>query len=656
MIVDTDADDGEVIWSLDAAAAPEATATRFAEFVRDRGGQVGDDYRSLWEWSVGQPEEFWALFAEFAGLKLGGQEGDVRTTDPMPGTRWFPGRTLNVARHLLDGRTGTALVAVAEDGAVEEIDFDRLRAEVGALARHLTSLGVRSGDRVVGILPNIPEAVVGFLATASIGAVWSVCAPEFGPGAIVSRFAQLEAKVAICVPGYVLGGRDRDRSAELAEILSQLPTVSDVVWVTRHTGIPVPAALTGTSWEAAVADAAEPAYLEVEFSHPLWVLFSSGTTGIPKGIVHGHGGALIEELKMLLIHTDLRPGDRFFNVASTSWVLWNSLVCALGVGAVPVLVDGNPTYPSVDRVWQVVAQTHAAALGVSAGFIHACAKTDLVPRSGHDLSSLRSVQVTGSPLSADGYRWVYRNVGDVWLSSMSGGTDIASIFVGGVPTVPVRVGRIQAPALGVHVESWDDAGAPTTDRGELVVTLAMPSMPLRLWGDDDGSRYRASYFERYPGVWRHGDFVELAEDGILIHGRSDSTLNRNGLRLGSADIYAAVEPLSAVAEALVVGAELGVDGYYMPLFVSLVPGADADEAKTEIVAAIRRNLSARYLPDEIVVMRGIPHTRTGKKLEVPVKRLLQGATLDEVVDPGALDDAALIREYADFAASRAERD
>lgn len=653
MIVDAAAADGEVIWRANEEIVDAAAVSRFAAYVRGHDVVVEDGYDGLWQWSVDEPERFWQLFAAFAGVELGGDAGPVRTDDPMPRTRWFPGRTLNFARHLLEAGEGTALIEVAEAGRASEITRDELRADVAAFAAHLRSVGVEAGDRVVGILPNVSEAVVGFLAAASIGAVWSVCAPEFGPGAIVSRFAQLEPKVVIAAPGYRLSGKDRDRRPELSEILDGLPTVERIVWVTRHTDAPpIETRADAASWAEATATPAELTFADVEFSHPLWVLFSSGTTGIPKGIVHGHGGALLEELKMLLIHSDLRPGDRYLNVASTSWVLWNSLVSALGVGAVPVLVDGNPTFPSVDRVWQVAAATRAAALGVSAGFIHACAKTDLVPREDHDLSALRSVQVTGSPLSADGYRWVYANVGDVWLSSMSGGTDIASIFVGGVPALPVRVGRIQAAALGVRVEAWDDAGDPTTGRGELVVTAPMPSMPLRFWGDDGGSRYQSSYFDTYPGVWRHGDFIEFDASGILIHGRSDSTLNRQGLRLGSADIYATVEALPEIAEALVVGAEIGPDGYYMPLFVKLADGADPQTATDAVTAAIRKDLSPRYLPDEIIVMRGIPHTRTGKKLEVPVKRLIQGASLAEVADLGAVDDAGLLEEYAAFAAAR----
>lgn len=654
MIVDPAAAHGEVIWRPDPEQLADTQTERFAAFVRARGVRLGKGYQALWAWSVDDQDAFWSSFVEFAGVRLGGEPGPVDDGEPMPATRWFPGRTLNFARHMLEGRDGTAILAVSEDGTTDEISFDVLRAQVGALAGHLRALGVGAGDRVVAILPNVPEAVVGLLAAASLGAVWSVCSPEFGPGAIVSRFAQLEPKALLAAPGYRLAGKDRDRRAEVTEILRQLPTVEEVVWVTAHAAsVPAPAtAIPAVAWEDVLTEPAAPRFVDVEFSHPLWVLFSSGTTGVPKGIVHGHGGALLEELKLLLLGGDLRPGDRYFSVASTSWVVWNSLVSSMGVGAIPVLVDGNPTFPSLDRVWEITAQTGAAVLGLGAGFVHSCAKSDLVPQRDHDLHALREVQVTGSPLSADGFRWVYRHVGDVWLVSMSGGTDIAGCFVGGAPTDPVRVGYIQAPALGARVESWDEAGRPTTGKGELVVTAPMPSMPLYLWGDADGSRYRASYFDTFPGVWRHGDFIEISDDGIVILGRSDSTLNRNGIRLGSADIYAVVEALPEVREAMVVGAEIGAEGYYLPLFVAVHDGVGEEDAEAAIERAIRANLSARYLPDEIVMMRAIPHTKTGKKLEVPVKRLIQGATLEDVVDLGAVDDAALLEEYAIFAASR----
>lgn len=657
MIVDLDASVGEVIWRPDSRTQRESHVERFARFVAGRGTQLAPGYAALWRWSVDNPDAFWSNFVEFAGVKLGGEVGPTHDGMPMPDRRWFPGRTVNFARHLLEGWEGTALIGVAEGGDTETISYEELRGRVGALAAHLRSIGVESGDRVVAVLPNIPEAAIAFLAASSLGAIWSICAPEFGPGAIVSRFRQLEPKVLIAAPGYRLGGTDRDRREEIASVIDALDGVSEVIWVTsRSSSVEAPmVSPPSLAWEDVLRDPHPPVFADVDFSHPLWVLFSSGTTGVPKGIVHGHGGALLEELQMLMFGGDLRSGDRHLSVASTSWVVWNSLISSLGVGASAILIDGNPSYPSLDRVWQVASATRANLLGVGASFIHSCAKTTLIPRSDHDLSSLRAIQVTGSPLSADGFRWVYRNVGDVWLASMSGGTDIAGCFVGGAVTEPVRVGYIQAPALGVSVEAWNDAGEIAVGTGELVVTAPMPSMPLYFWGDEDGRRYRESYFDTFPGVWRHGDFIEISERGILVLGRSDSTLNRNGIRLGSADIYAIVDGLPEIAESMVVGAELDDEEYYMPLFVQLADGHDLTAATDAVVRAIRANLSVRYLPDEIIPVRGIPHTKTGKKLEVPVKRLLQGSPLSAVADPGSVDDPDLLVEFAEFARSRPRR-
>ncbi len=654
MIVSADARSGEVIWRPSQEEAALSNVACFTEWLQGRG-ITASDYHELWTWSVEDPADFWSLFTEFMGVDLGGAPGPATDGRPMPGTAWFPGRTVNFAQHLLEGKNGTALIALAEDGRREEISWDRFRQLVASVAASLRGMGIRPGDRVAAVLPNVLEAVAAFLACASVGAVWTVCSPEFGTGAIASRFGQLDPRVLIAVPGYRLGGRDRDRAADIATVVDQLPTLERVVWVDRHTSaVPPTLSIPTDKWEDLAATPGEPQYSTLPFDHPLWVLFSSGTTGVPKGIVHGHGGALLEQLKMLSIHSDLRPGDRFLSVASTSWVVWNGLVSALGCGATAVLLDGNPTHPDLEHLWQLTARERVTVLGTGAGYIHACLKAGLVPRRDFDLTALRAVHVTGSPLSEDGFRWVYRSVGDVWLASMSGGTDIASVFVGGVPTLPVRVGRLQAPALGVNVQAWDEAGSRLTGaKGELVVVDPMPSMPLFFWNDPDGCRYREAYFDTYPGVWRHGDFIEIGSDGSsVIHGRSDSTLNRNGIRLGSADLYRIVEQLPEVLEALVVGAELGSD-YYMPLFVVLTDGTNADDAAARIREAIRRDLSPRYIPDAIIPVPGIPHTRTGKKLEVPVKRIIQGAEPSSVADLGAVDDAELLQQYARYAPAHA---
>lgn len=650
MITNEAAAEGERIWEPSAELIQQSNLRKFQSFLHSKSLAAGEDYDSLWQWSVDNVDQFWNEFVEFSGIQLGGKPGATRIGHSLFETRWFPGRTINFAEVLCASGEGIALICVSEDNTVQEVSYEQLRRDVAALAAHLSRTGVSAEDRVVGLLPNVYEAVVGLLATSSIGAVWSVCAPEFGAGAVTSRFAQLEPTVLLAVPGYMLNGEDRDRTQEAIEIIDSLPSLKQVIWVTEHTQVPAPAVKTQTIvWDDAIAKSAELEFKQVDFNHPLWVLFSSGTTGTPKGIVHSHGGATLELMKMLMIHGDLRPNDRYFNVASTSWVVWNSLVSALAVGAVPVLYDGSPTYPDIQRVWSIASEQRVAVLGLSAGYVHACVKQNIKPKAQLDLTQLRTVQVTGSPLSAEAYRWVYRNVGDVWLSSMSGGTDIASIFVGGTPTLPVNVGYIQAPALAARVECWDDDGNPTTGKGELVVTAPMPSMPLKFWADD-GTRYWESYFSTFKGVWRHGDFIEFSSRGIMIHGRSDATLNRHGLRLGSADIYSAVEVVPEVIESLVIGVEIGTE-YFMPLFVHLEEGADHEVVEQKIKDSIRTHLSARYLPDKIVFVRGIPHTRTGKKLEVPVKKLLQGLDIAQVVNADSVDDASLLLEYAEFAQS-----
>ncbi|MER6159396.1 acetoacetate--CoA ligase [Streptomyces sp. NPDC001868] len=639
----------DILWTPSPARQEGSELVRYRRGLKDYDG--GDDYLDLWRWSTQDPGRFWESVAEFEDVRLGGIPTGPVAPREMPGGTWFPGRTVNYAEHVLRRCPGEALVVVDDDGTSHKLSRAELRDQVAALSAALRRMGVAHGDRVAAVLPNRAEAVAGLLACAAVGAVWSVCSPEFGADGVLSRFAQLEPKVLLLTDGYHYGGRTHERTDEMRTVIDRLPSVEHVLWVDHlHPGSLPTTHRPVSLWGTVTAGGGEPEFDELPFDHPLWVLFSSGTTGAPKGIVHGHGGVLLEHLKVLRLHSDLRAGDRFLNVASTSWVVWNMLVSGLAVGATIVLLDGNPVRPDLGRVFRVADEHDVGTLGVSAGYLHACLKAGLAPEAG----ALRTVQVTGSPLSTDGFRWVHDRLGDVWLTSMSGGTDVCSIFVGGAPTLPVRVGRIQAPALGVCVEAWDEDGKPVIgERGELVVTRPMPSMPLRFWHDPDGRRYRDSYFSVYAGAWRHGDFIEFESDGSsVIHGRSDSTLNRQGVRMGPADIYRVVEALPEVREALVVGAELGEDAYYMPLFVALQDDADPEEVTRRINQVLREELSPRHVPDEVVPMRGIPHTRTGKKIEVPVKRLLQGASLSDVVDLGAVDDSALLQEYAEFAHTR----
>lgn len=643
-----------IVWTPSAAVRRDCGLADYLEWLEVRTGRHFGSYRALWQWSVDELDEFWTSIDGFEGLGLveGGHPALVQAV--MPGAHWFPGASINYAEQIFRRALGPdehALICVSED-SVNRVSWRELRRQVGSLAATLRSWGVTKGDRVVGYLPNTAEAIVAFLACASIGAIWSVCSPEFGTAAVLNRFGQLRPKVLIGATQYSYGGKPRNRVHELRHIASSLDTVEQVITVGGIGDGDLDRAV--TDWSDTILGEEPIEFEEVDFDDPLWVLFSSGTTGLPKGIVHGHGGIVLEHLKTLRLHCDLRAADRFLFVGSTSWMVWNLMVSGLLIGATLVVVDGSPAHPDLDRIWRLVAEEQVAVLGLGAGLIKSYMAAEQQPGQTFDLSRLRTLTVTGSPLGPEGFFWVRDNVNtNTWLASCSGGTDICSAFVGGVPLLPVRAGRIQAPSLGVAVAAWNPDGNPVIgEPAELVVTKPMPSMPLYFWNDPDGKRYRDAYFRMFPGAWRHGDFIEFDTDlSSIIHGRSDSTLNRHGVRMGSAEIYSAVEQLPDVVEALVVGVELGTQ-YYVPLFVHLRAGVDPQLAKQSIEAAIRFALSPRHLPDEIVVMPGIPHNRIGKKLEVPVKRMLQGSELAQTVDPGSVDDIDLLRRYEQFARTR----
>lgn len=647
----------DVLWAPDAGRIRASEYARFCSWLRESGRATPAhvaSYRELWQWSVDDVERFWRAFAEYAGIDLRPSETIPGARISMPGGEWFPGASVNYADVVLGReRDGDAIIALAEDGTRTVVTWQELRQQVGAVATFLRQHGVIRGDRVAAVLPNRVEAVVGLLAAASVGAIWSVVAPEFGAQAIVARLQQLAPKVLITTTAYDYSGRVYDRSGVVAEVLAGLTTVEHVVWV-GAVSAPVQTAAQAHAWPDVTATQGEWSAEQLSFSDPLWVLFSSGTTGVPKGIVHGHGGVVLEHLKTLMLHTDLRPGERHFIVGSTSWVVWTMLISGLLRGATIVLLDGNPASPDIGRVWQVAAAERVSLLGIGAAYAHASMRAGLKPGTDHELSALRMIQVTGSPLTKDAFKWIYSAVGDVWLASVSGGTDVAGIFLGGAPSQPVRIGRLQSPALGVSAQAWNEDGKPVIGAaGELVITKPMPSMPLYFWSDLDGSRYRDSYFATYPGVWRHGDLVEFDPDGSsVIIGRSDATLNRNGIRLGPADIYQVAEALPEVRDSLVVGVEHG-DGYYMPLFVHFADGADAADGADKVRSAIRSALSPRHVPDAIIAVSAVPRTRTGKKLEVPVKRLIQGAALESVADPGAVRNFAALAEIRDLVAGTA---
>ncbi|MGY1609853.1 acetoacetate--CoA ligase [Geodermatophilus sp. SYSU D00700] len=639
-------------------------ATRLAGFAREVAARRGldldpTDYDAIWRWSVGHLDQFWADVAAWSGVLPGVPDDRVLPHRSMPGAVWFPGATLNYAEQALRHATDAhpALVAVAEDAEPVEVSWADLRGRVGAFAATLRRLGVRRGDRVAGYLPNVPEAVVAFLGAASIGAVWSSCAPDFGTRAVLDRFAQIEPTVLVAVDGYRFNGRSYDRRDVVAELRAALPSVRTTVAVPRLFPGELPD--DALAWADVVAEVQEPEFEALPFDAPLWIVYSSGTTGLPKGIVHGHGGVVLEQHKQLGLHGDVGPGDRFYWYASTAWIMWNIATSALLRGATVVVHDGAPAYPSVDAQFALAARTGITYLGTSAGYLVACEKAGVRPGETHDLSALRTIGSTGSPLPESAFHWVYDAVGsDVFLASVSGGTDVATGFIGSTLLLPVTAGELQRPMLGVAAAAWDEDGRPVVgELGELVITEPMPTMPLHFWNDPDGSRYREAYFEPWPGVWRHGDWMEVTERGTcVITGRSDSTLNRGGVRMGTADIYAAVEGFPEVADCVVLGVEQRDGGYWMPLFVQLAPGAElTDDLAGRIRAAIRTSASPRHVPDEIVVVPGVPHTRTGKRLEVPLKRLFQGVPPEMAVNPGAVDDASLVEHYVALARERGAR-
>ncbi|MFD5794227.1 acetoacetate--CoA ligase [Streptomyces diastatochromogenes] len=650
---------------------PETAArSRIADFarwaVRHRdalGGEAPSDYKALYQWSVTDLEGFWAAVWEYFDVDATTPYECVLADETMPGARWFPGASLNYAHHALRNLDpeAPAITALDETGAGYEITGRQLRAQVASVAATLRDLGVGQGDRVVGYLPNTPHAVVAFLATASLGAVWSVCGQDYAPKAAADRFAQLEPTVLITADGYLFNGTTHDRRAASLDLAAALPTLKATVLV-GHVDLDWPEngpTRLSVPWEEA---ASRTEYLTIDpvpFDHPLWVVFSSGTTGLPKGIVHGHGGVLLEHLKTLGLHCDLGVGDRLLWYTTTHWMMWNLAVSTLLTGATICTYDGSPApLAHPDILWELAARHKVTIFGTSPQYLLAMAKLGIEPGV-HDLSAIRVIGCTGSALPASAYPWVRDHVGaGIQLASTSGGTDVVSGFAGSAPMTPVWAGELSAPNLGVALAAYDEEGSPVTDRvGELVVTRPMPSMPLYFWNDPDGSRYRGAYFGAYPGVWRHGDWITLTSHGsVIVHGRSDATLNRNGVRLGSADIHDIVEHLPEITEALVIGAEEPDGGYWMPLFVVLADGIELDDSlRDRIRDAIRTGASPRHVPDEILAVPAIPHTKTGKKLEVPVKRLLQGTPAEQVLNPAAVDKPELVAFFARLGAERTKR-
>lgn len=650
---------GEILWAPSQADRERANITRYAEWLAEHRGLGFDSYPALWQWSVTEIEAFWESIFQYFELIAHQPYSSVLPSRAMPGATWFPGAEVNYAEHALRRRDDhIAVIAGGEDRPVTQLTYAELAEQVAAAAAGLRALGVARGDRVGGFLPNVPETLVAFLATASIGAIWSCCSPEFGVPSVVDRLQQIEPRVLFAVPGYRYNGKWFDRRDAVRGIVDALPSLQAVVLVGGEVNdanlpghvVPFEHLLAFRAGRGAALS-----FDPVPFEHPLWVLYSSGTTGLPKPIVHGHGGILLEHMRCLSLQTDLKEDDRFFWFSSTGWMMWNKLISGLLLGCTIVLYDGSPSYPDLNVLWRFAEQTGMTYFGTSAPFLLACRKAGIQPGHEFDLSPLRGMGSTGAPLPPEGFRWVYEAVSpNLLLGSTSGGTDVCTSFVGPCPLLPVRAGEIQCRYLGVKAEAFDEHGRSLIDEvGELVITEPLPSMPVFLWNDPDFKRYRESYFDVYTGVWRHGDWIRITPEGsCVIYGRSDSTLNRGGVRMGTSEFYRVVEDIPEVADSLVVDtSRLGAEGRLL-LFIVLREGAQLDdELRAGIRRALSQQLSPRHVPDEIHAVASIPRTLNGKKLEVPVKRVLAGVPVEKAASEDAMSNPESMQFFVDLARS-----
>lgn len=660
----SDIEEGEKLWEPGTERRGASNLADYQRWLESTEGIATDSYHDLWEWSVDDIEAFWESIWRYYDvdshapyqqvLASRALPGDDAYTGTNPGRLWFQGTELNYTEHVLRNRTDDhpALIADSESGPRSRMEWDELADQVAAVASAFRDLGVEPGDRIVGFLPHVPEAVVAFLASASIGAVWSCCSPDFGATSVLSRFQQLDPTVFVFCDGYEYGGTEYPKAEIVSEVRDSLPSLEASVLV-ETIGLDTEAFADARAWEDLVAAGSSDLDVEpVPFDHPLWVLFSSGTTGPPKPIVQGHGGILLEHLKVLGLHTDLSPGDRFFWYTSTGWMMWNYLVSGLLVGATPILYDGDPTYPDLNVLWEFAEETEMNVFGTSASYLLECMHREFAPGEEHDLCSLEAIGQTASPLPPEGFEYVYENIkADVWFSSVSGGTDLCTGFLAGAPLLPVHAGEIQCRALGANVQVYDETGSPVVGTpGELVLADPMPSMPICFWGDEDDERLTQAYFQKFPGVWRHGDFMKLTDrESAVIYGRSDAVINKQGVRFGPSEVYAAIDGVDGIVDSLATGVERPDGSYFFPLSVVLEEDRELDdEFVRTIESAIRTQLTPRHVPDRVYEIEAVPRNLTGKKLEVPVKHLLQGMSIDDAVNLDAVENPEALEAFLEI--------
>jgi len=658
-------EEGQLLWEPSAERLQQLNITVFTDWLGETRGLYFADYAALQRWSVEHLDDFWGALWEYFEVQSSSPYECVLANRDMPGAEWFPGARLNYAEHIFRrfSDSEAALVFASEDCEMSALSWQELTAKVKVLAAWLRDAGLKPGDRVAAYLTNSPEAVITMLATVSVGGVWTACSPDLGTPSVLDRFAQLEPRFLFCVDGYRYGGKTYKRHNEIRELVAGLPSVESVVLVPRlekeFSEVPVEGALL---WDQLLDSKASPEaameFTQVPFGHPLWILFSSGTTGLPKAIVHSHGGILIEQLKLSSLHFDLKPGDHLFFYTTLGWMMWNFLVSSMLLGVVPVLYDGNPNYPDGEALWRLTEQSGATLFGASPTFVQMQQQAGIVPRGNFDFSSLRSIMVAGSPVSAECTAWFYENVkDDLWLMPGSGGTDICSGFVGGVPGAPVYAGEIQGIHMGVDAHAFDEDGNSLINEvGEMVIVQPMPSMPIYFWNDENDARYKDTYFDTYPGIWRQGDFFMVNDrGGCFVLGRSDSTLNRYGIRIGTAEIYRCMDLIDEVDDALIVSLDLPGSNFFMPMFVKLANGLEFDDAiDRKIRKTLKDNYSPRHVPEKIYQIDDIPYTLTGKKMEVPVRKILMGVPEEKAANRNVMSNPASLDYFVRFADEQAD--